>query len=52
MHNQYKSGNDEIIEGSRETLGKIPKKDIVIIATRPYKYKKNAIDILKKNNID
>lgn len=52
MHNQYKSGNDEIIEGSRETLGKIPKKDIVIITTaRPYKYKKNTIDILKKNNI-
>lgn len=52
MHNQYKSGNDEIIEGSREALSKIPKKDIVIITTaRPYKYKKDTIDILKKNDI-
>ena len=30
MHNQYKSGNDELIEGSREALSKISKKDIVI----------------------
>ena len=52
MHNQYKSGNDEIIEGSREALSKISKKDIVIITTaRPYKYKKDTIDILKKNDI-
>ena len=52
MHNQYKSGNDEIIEGSREALSKIPKKDIVIITTaRPYKYRKDTIDILKKNDI-
>ena len=52
MHNQYKSGNDEIIEGSREALSKIPKKDIVIITTaRSYKYKKDTIDILKKNDI-
>ena len=52
MHNQYKSGNDELIEGSREALSKISKKDIVIITTaRPYKYKKDTIDILKKNDI-
>ena len=52
MHNQYKSGNDELIEGSREALSKISKKDIVIITTaRPYKYKKDTINILKKNDI-
>lgn len=52
MHNQYKSGNDELIEGSREALSKISKKDIVIITTaRPYKYKKDTIAILKKNDI-
>ena len=26
MHNQYKSGNDELIEGSREALSKISKR--------------------------
>ena len=52
MHNQYKSGNDELIEGSREALSQISKKDIVIITTaRPYKYKKDTIAILKKNDI-
>ena len=52
MHNQYKLGNDEIIDGSKEALRKIPKKDIVIITTaRPYKYKNKTINILQKNNI-
>ena len=50
VHNGYKNGKDEILEGVKDVFNNIPSEDMIIVLTARHESEKDALDIFMREH--